>query len=61
MEPPFDKLPGVTATISGYTGGRTANPTYEDVTSGTTGHARWCKSCTTRRRSPTRSCSRCSG
>src|SRR3954468_2371966 len=39
MEPPFDKLPGVTATISGYTGGRAANPTYEQVSSGGTGHA----------------------
>jgi peptide-methionine (S)-S-oxide reductase len=38
MEPPYDKLPGVTATISGYTGGRTANPTYEEVSAGTTGH-----------------------
>jgi peptide-methionine (S)-S-oxide reductase len=39
MEPPYDKLPGVTATISGYTGGRKANPTYGEVSSGTTGHA----------------------
>jgi peptide-methionine (S)-S-oxide reductase len=39
MEPPYDKLPGVTATISGYMGGRTVSPTYQDVTSGTTGHA----------------------
>jgi peptide-methionine (S)-S-oxide reductase len=39
MEPPYDKLPGVTATISGYTGGRVANPTYQQVSSGTTGHA----------------------
>ena len=38
MEPPYDKLPGVAATISGYMGGRTANPTYEQVTSGNTGH-----------------------
>ncbi|HJQ59474.1 MAG TPA: peptide-methionine (S)-S-oxide reductase MsrA [Vineibacter sp.] len=38
MEPPFDKLEGVSATISGYIGGRTANPTYEQVTSGSTGH-----------------------
>ena len=39
MEPPYDKLPGVSATVSGYMGGRTVNPTYQDVTSGTTGHA----------------------
>ena len=38
MEPPYDKLPGVTATISGYMGGKTMNPTYQDVTSGNTGH-----------------------
>jgi peptide-methionine (S)-S-oxide reductase len=39
MEPPFDKLPGVTATISGYTGGSKANPSYQEVSSGATGHA----------------------
>jgi methionine-S-sulfoxide reductase len=38
MEPPFDKLDGVVATISGYTGGHKANPTYEEVSSGITGH-----------------------
>jgi methionine-S-sulfoxide reductase len=38
MEPPFDKLDGVVATISGYTGGHSANPSYEEVSSGTTGH-----------------------
>jgi peptide-methionine (S)-S-oxide reductase len=38
MEPPFDKLEGVVATVSGYTGGRQANPTYEKVSSGGTGH-----------------------
>ena len=39
MEPPFDKLDGVIATISGYTGGTKINPTYEEVSGGRTGHA----------------------
>jgi peptide-methionine (S)-S-oxide reductase len=39
MEPPYDKLPGVVATISGYTGGTKANPTYQEVSAGTSGHA----------------------
>ena len=39
MEPPYDKLDGVIATISGYTGGTKANPTYQEVSAGTTGHA----------------------
>jgi len=39
MEPPFDKLDGVISTISGYAGGHLANPTYEQVSSGGTGHA----------------------
>ena len=38
MEPPFDKLPGVLATTSGYTGGHTINPTYEQTSAGGTGH-----------------------
>ncbi|MDX2217635.1 MAG: peptide-methionine (S)-S-oxide reductase MsrA [Burkholderiales bacterium] len=38
MEPPYDKLPGVISTTSGYIGGKTANPTYQSVSSGTTGH-----------------------
>jgi len=38
MEPPFDTLEGVVSTTSGYIGGRTANPTYEQVSGGATGH-----------------------
>ena len=39
MEPPFDKIAGVVSTTSGYSGGRTKNPTYEQVSAGGTGHA----------------------
>lgn len=39
MEPPFDKLDGVLATVSGYTGGTKKDPTYEEVSAGRTGHA----------------------
>lgn len=35
----FDKLPGVVATLAGYEGGTTENPSYEDVCSHRTGHA----------------------
>ena len=38
MEPPFDNLPGVSATISGYIGGRKVDPTYQEVSAGSTGH-----------------------
>jgi len=38
MEPPYDMLPGVKRTISGFTGGRVERPTYEQVTYGDTGH-----------------------
>jgi methionine-S-sulfoxide reductase len=38
MEPPFDKLDGVISTTSGYTGGKENMPTYEQVSSGKTGH-----------------------
>lgn len=39
MEPIFDELPGVTETTVGYSGGLEENPTYEQVSSGQTGHA----------------------
>lgn len=35
----FDKLPGVLRTVAGYTGGMTMHPTYDDVSTGRTGHA----------------------
>jgi peptide-methionine (S)-S-oxide reductase len=39
VEEAFDKVPGVVATTSGYAGGHTKNPTYEQVSGGRTGHA----------------------
>jgi peptide-methionine (S)-S-oxide reductase len=38
MEPPYDALPGVVASTSGYTGGQKLNPTYQEVSAGDTGH-----------------------
>jgi len=38
-ETAFEGVPGVIAAISGYTGGQVPNPTYEQVSSGVTGHA----------------------
>lgn len=38
MEYPFERLEGVKEVIPGYTGGETRNPTYEQVSSGATGH-----------------------
>ncbi|MGQ3285389.1 peptide-methionine (S)-S-oxide reductase MsrA [Bosea sp. (in: a-proteobacteria)] len=38
MEPPFDALPGVISTTSGYTSGHTVDPTYKEVSAGKTGH-----------------------
>jgi peptide-methionine (S)-S-oxide reductase len=37
-ESDFDKIPGVLSTTSGYTGGKLAKPTYEQVSAGGTGH-----------------------
>jgi len=39
VEADFDKVPGVLSTTSGYTGGKVANPTYNQVSAGGTGHA----------------------
>jgi peptide-methionine (S)-S-oxide reductase len=39
VEADFDKVPGVLSTTSGYTGGKTANPSYQEVSSNMTGHA----------------------
>jgi len=38
MEPPFEKLKGVQEVISGYSGGKEKNPTYNKVSRGLTGH-----------------------
>jgi peptide-methionine (S)-S-oxide reductase len=39
MEAAFQMLRGVQSVDSGYTGGKTVNPTYEEVSTGKTGHA----------------------
>lgn len=39
VESDFDKVPGVISTTSGYIGGTTVNPSYEQVSAHTTGHA----------------------
>jgi peptide-methionine (S)-S-oxide reductase len=39
VESDFDKIPGVISTTSGYTGGKSAHPSYEQVSSHSTGHA----------------------
>ena len=39
VESDFDKVPGVVSTTSGYIGGKVANPSYEQVSAKTTGHA----------------------
>ena len=43
VEAAFQKLPGVVDTAVGYEGGHVDNPSYEQVCSGTTGHAEVCQ------------------
>ena len=38
MEAPFERLEGVLTVVSGYCGGEITNPTYEQVSTGETGH-----------------------
>src|SRR4029078_10985817 len=38
VEEAFEKVPGVTTAVSGYIGGTVANPTYQQVSGGATGH-----------------------
>ena len=38
MQPPFEDLKGVKQVLTGYTGGKTEKPSYEEVCSGKTGH-----------------------
>jgi len=39
MEEVYEKVPGVISAVSGYAGGKTKNPTYESISTGSTGHA----------------------
>ena len=43
IEAVFEQIKGVEKVISGYAGGTSKNPTYEQVCTGTTGHAEVCK------------------
>ena len=43
VEAVFEELDGVHEVVSGYEGGKIRNPTYEQVCSGTTGHAEVCR------------------
>jgi peptide-methionine (S)-S-oxide reductase len=43
IEAVYKRIDGVTAVTSGYAGGTTANPTYEEICTGRTGHAEVCR------------------
>ena len=61
VEAAFRELPGVTGTSVGYLGGTLPNPSYEDVCTGTTGHAEVVQVEFDPARFPTTSCSTSSG
>jgi len=39
VEAVYERMPGIISVISGYAGGQTENPTYDDICTGKTGHA----------------------
>ena len=39
VEAVYERLPGIISVVSGYAGGQTENPTYEEIGTGKTGHA----------------------
>jgi len=39
VEAVYERLPGIISVVSGYAGGQTENPTYEEIGTGRTGHA----------------------
>ncbi|MFZ9933445.1 MAG: peptide-methionine (S)-S-oxide reductase MsrA, partial [Chthoniobacterales bacterium] len=39
VEAVYERLPGIVSVTSGYAGGQTENPTYDDICTGKTGHA----------------------
>lgn len=56
VEADFEKVPGVTAAVSGFAGGKTRNPTYDQVTGGAPGITRRCRSPMTPRASAMATC-----
>ena len=46
MEKPFEKIEGVSSVVSGYIGGHKKNPTYREVSGGSTGHTEAVKTLT---------------